>query len=73
MRVQYDLFDIDTAKKLVVAAEKWDIIADVKYGSILVDVRSLMGVMELIGHTVSINIISADTWKSLEFIKELGM
>ena len=56
---------------IVTFCEQYDITADMKCGSISVDARSIMGVMELIGHDVDLIILGGMMKNVLNLITEL--
>lgn len=70
--VSYFIKDVDSAKKLVSVCEKYEEAEiDVIYGRQIIDGKSILGVMSLIGKIVSININSQNKNNKDKFEKEI--
>ena len=73
MTIQINDLTMEIAKLIVTSCEQYDITADMKCGSVSVDARSIVGIMELIGHDVDLIIINGRTIDVLDLINELYM
>lgn len=71
--VSYFLQDVDSAKKLVSVCEKYEEAEiDVIYGRQIIDGKSILGVMSLIGRIVSIKVNSSNKDDEENFEKEIN-
>ena len=52
--IAYDLKDIHAAKSLAKYCEKFDFEIDAIYGRYVVDAKSVMGLIDLVGHVVEL-------------------
>ena len=71
MTIQINNLTLEIAKLIVKRCEQYNITADIKCGSISVDARSIVGVMELIGHDVDLIIINGGVIEVLDLINEM--
>ena len=76
--IPYNLSSIDAAQRLIRVCEKYSnsFTVDVIYGRQVIDGCSLMGVMSLVGHIVSIDVSDRDCTDYEYFkreIKEIGL
>lgn len=71
--VSYFIKDVDSAKKLVSICERYeDAEIDVLYGRQIIDGKSILGVMSLIGRIVSIKVNSSNKDDEENFEKEIN-
>lgn len=71
--VYYFIQDIESAKKLVSICEKYeDADVDVFYGRQIIDGKSILGVMSLMGRMVSIKVNSSNKDDEKEFEEEIN-
>ncbi len=52
--IAYNLNTVDAAKRLAKCCEKYDFEVDAIYGKYVVDAKSIMGLIDLVGHIISI-------------------
>ena len=71
MTIQINDLTLEIAKLIVTSCERYNITADIKCGSVRVDARSIVGIMELIGHDVDLIIINGRTIDVLDLINQL--
>lgn len=71
--ISYNLDSIEKAKKLVSICEKYkdEFDVDVIHGKQIIDGTSILGVISLIGHIVSINISSRCNEKFMRFKNDI--
>lgn len=71
--IPYNLLSIETAKHLIKVCEKYsdEFTVDVIYGRQVIDGCSIMGVMSLIGHVVSLDVSNRDSAKYEDFKREV--
>lgn len=71
IKIQFPLTNQDVAESLVAISNRYDIDIDIKCGSISVDGKSIVGVMQLVGHDVDISIVKGDSTDIISYIKEI--
>lgn len=71
--INYNLDSVQSAEKLIRLCEKYrdDTEVDVSYGRQTVDGRSLLGVMSLIGHFVTVRPVTNDSDVAERFSEDL--
>lgn len=71
--VSYFIKDVDSAKKLVSVCEKYkDADIDVIYGRQVIDGKSVLGVMSLMGRMVSLKVNSRNEDDENDFEEEIN-
>lgn len=71
--VSYFIKDVDSAKKLVSVCEKYEEAEiDVIYGRQIIDGKSILGVMSLMGRMVSLKVNSANEDDEKNFEEEIN-
>lgn len=71
--VSYFIKDVDSAKKLVSVCEKYEEAEiDVIYGRQIIDGKSILGVMSLMGRMVSLKVNSRNEDDEENFEKEIN-
>lgn len=71
--VSYFIQDVESAKKLVLICEKYENAdIDVLYGRQIIDGKSILGVMSLMGRMVSLKVNSANEDDEKNFEEEIN-
>lgn len=74
IQVQVNLLDANTAQTLAEISNKYpEVDADVKYGSVMVDAKSIMGLMQLVGHSVDLRIVKGNMPDVMSYITEVDL
>lgn len=69
--ISYYIGSSDNAERLVRLCRKYDFDIDIMYGRYIIDGKSILGVMSLVGNTVGIDLMTYDENIKEEFKKKL--
>lgn len=69
--ISYYIGSSDNAGRLVRLCRKYDFDIDIMYGRYIIDGKSILGVMSLVGNTVGIDLMTYDENIKEEFKKKL--
>lgn len=69
--ISYYIASIKSAESLVSLCRQYSVDIDIVYQRYIIDGKSTLGVMSLVGNTVSVDVITEDESLKEEFMKKL--